>query len=346
MFKILTSDFFTIHSNNSIFLYHFGTFFIKSAKKSSILVYLDLHYTVMKNLSFTIFKNEKFIDLTLVQFGSEQCAPGHSFGPASRNHYLFHYISSGQGKLWARNSQGDDDIYNLTAGQGFLIFPNQITTYIADEKNPWTYCWLEFDGRIAKEALELAGFSIDQPVYNSRDKAQGSRMHNEMEFIVDNSMETSFTLIGHLYLFLDAFIRSSRSTLTVKKQTLHDFYLKEAMNFIEINYQKNISVSDIADICGINRSYFGKLFHDYMGMTPQEFLLQYRMSKASKLLLMSDKSVEQIGKEVGYENQFHFSRAFKSVYGMSPLKWLKQNQTETQNPLDKLDDLEDDASWL
>jgi len=295
----------------------------------------------MATFSYTIFKNEKFIDLTLFQFGTEQCDPGHSFGPAARNHFLFHYIFSGQGQLRCHNSKGTEDIHELTGGQGFLIFPDEITTYIADDKNPWNYIWIEFDGLIAKESLDLAGFSLDHPIYNSRDKAQCARMHSEMEYIVNNHTETSLTLVGHLYLFLDALIRSSRSTLTVKKNTLRDFYLKEAMNYIEINYMKNISIEEIADMCGINRSYFGKLFHDYMGLSPQEFLLQYRMSKASKLLLLSDKSVEQIGKEVGYENQFHFSRAFKSVYGVSPLKWLKQNQTEIQNPLDILTDISD-----
>lgn len=288
----------------------------------------------MKNFSFSIFQNETFIDLGLYQYGKEKCNPGHSYGPATRNHYLFHYIFSGRGTLYARNSRDEDVVYELHGGQGFLISPNQITTYIADENNPWVYAWVEFDGMLAKETLNLAGFSIDSPIFNPRYEKECLRMQNELIFLIEHPDETSFALIGHLYLLLDALIKSSKSTLTVKKNTLHDYYIKEAINFIEQNYQNNISVEDIADVVGINRSYFGKIFREQMGKSPQEFLLSYRMIKASKMLLLSTKSIEEIGKAVGYESQFHFSRAFKTVYGMSPLKWLKSTGREEENPID------------
>ena len=83
-------------------------------------------------LYFSIFPNERFIDLGLYQFGMEQCSPSHSYGPAARNHFLFHYIISGTGTLYADDSTGTTKTYHLKSGEGFLIFPNQITTYIAD----------------------------------------------------------------------------------------------------------------------------------------------------------------------------------------------------------------------
>ena len=45
----------------------------------------------MKELMFSVFPSENFVDLGLYQFGYEQCEPAHSFGPAVRNHFLFHY---------------------------------------------------------------------------------------------------------------------------------------------------------------------------------------------------------------------------------------------------------------
>lgn len=86
----------------------------------------------MDKLSFNIFPNVNFIDLCMYQFGHEQCEPGHSFGPATRNHYLFHYVLSGTGTLMADNAKGITQTYNIKSGQGFLIFPGQINTYIAE----------------------------------------------------------------------------------------------------------------------------------------------------------------------------------------------------------------------
>ena len=112
----------------------------------------------MSTVSFSIFPNDNFIDLCLYQYGKEQCDPGHSFGPATRNHYLFHYVLSGTGTLMADNSKGITQTYSVKSGQGFLIFPGQITTYFADQEHPWEYIWLEFDGLKVKEAFRQLFF--------------------------------------------------------------------------------------------------------------------------------------------------------------------------------------------
>lgn len=275
----------------------------------------------MSEVIFSVFPSENFIDLGLYQFGWEQCDPSHSFGPAARNHYLFHLCLSGTGKLLAENARGESVEYQIKSGQGFLLFPNQVSTYIADHELPWEYVWLEFDGLRAKESIELAGFSLSQPIYRARHKDVFEVMKEEMLYIVHHKDETPLHLIGHLYLFLDSLVRSSPASQAVQGGRLRDFYMKEAFSFIEQNFQNDISVEDIAAACGLNRSYFGKIFHESMGRTPQEFLISYRMTKASELLKLTDLSISDIGNVVGYPNQLHFSRAFKNVYGMSPRDW-------------------------
>ena len=107
----------------------------------------------MQNLIFSIFPNQNFVDLGLFQFGWERCTPAHSFGPAARNHYLFHYILSGTGTLMADDSKGVTQTYSIKSMQGFMIFPNQITTYVADKQLPWEYVWLEFTPRDRKSVV-------------------------------------------------------------------------------------------------------------------------------------------------------------------------------------------------
>ena len=100
----------------------------------------------MEDYSFSVFPNENFLDLRLYQYGWEQCSPLHSFGPFVRNHYLFHYVISGKGSMDWTDQDGVRREYRLKADQGFLISPGQVSTYSADEKDPWKYVWLEFDG--------------------------------------------------------------------------------------------------------------------------------------------------------------------------------------------------------
>lgn len=121
----------------------------------------------MSNVLFSIFPNERFVDLGLYQYGWEQCEPLHSYGPYARNHYLFHYCISGTGTLISTDSKGESHTYQIKSGEGFLIYPKQINTYFADKNHPWEYTWVEFDGLRVKEALELAGLTMDAPVYHS-----------------------------------------------------------------------------------------------------------------------------------------------------------------------------------
>ena len=129
---------------------------------------------------FSVFPSENFVDLNMYQFGKEQCDPAHSFGPASRNHYLFHYVLSGTGKLMADDSSGNTHEYQIKSGQGFMIFPKQINTYIADCNLPWEYVWIEFDGLRAREVIETAGLTPDHPVYRASFKDLRENMADEM----------------------------------------------------------------------------------------------------------------------------------------------------------------------
>ena len=186
----------------------------------------------MSNTFFNIFPNENFIDLCMYQFGYEQCDPGHSFGPATRNHYLFHYVLSGTGTLMANNSKGETRTYSVKSGQGFMIFPGQINTYIADEQLPWKYMWIEFDGLRVKEALSVTDLCKDAPVYHSHSKELREKLADEMLYIVNHPQESSFHLIGHLYLFLDYLLQSAKSTKLVSSGRMSDYYIKEAINYI------------------------------------------------------------------------------------------------------------------
>ena len=281
------------------------------------------HQTVISNddkkYKFHVVQDELFIDLNLYQFGYERCKPMHLWGPAVRNHFLFHYIISGKGRLDTNNQT-----YIFQPGQGFLLCPNQISTYYADEEDPWFYAWVEFDGLKARECMTLAGLSETQPVYTPLNQ-ENSRIGEYMMNLADSTESSNMRLIGLGMLLMDEIVETSRTRVRQERKKLRDFYMKEALNFIEGNYQRDISIEEIADRSGLNRSYFSRLFREMFGESPQSFLIKYRMNKASELLKHSKISIGDVGRQVGYENQLHFSRAFKNIFGVSPREYRDRN---------------------
>ena len=240
-------------------------------------------------LIFHVFQDERFVDLNLYQYGWERTEPLHSYGPYRRNHYLFHYIIAGYGKLYV-----GEKVYPVGPGEGFLILPGQTTTYASDEKDPWEYTWIEFDGLRVRESLSLAGLGAAKPIYTPGTRAGGEKLRECMLQIVQDGEASPIRQIGRGFLFLDQLVESSAARQHQSQRRLRDFYMKEALSFIEQNYQRDVSVEDIAAFCGLNRSYFGKLFRDTMGESPQAFLLHYRMAQAAQFLKETTQPVSTI----------------------------------------------------
>lgn len=272
----------------------------------------------MPNFENYIFENNNLLDLTLYQYGKEDCLPYQMYGPVMRNHYLLHFVLKGQGYY-----QLNGTIYPIKTGQAFLIVPHIPTTYYADQKNPWSYIWIEFDGIKAAELLKCAGLSVKNTIYIPRFKeikgipsAPDYLMH-----ILTHHNESELYQISYLYLMFDSLIKYSKEDSQRRPGTLKEFYMKEAVHYIEAHYAEGISVEDIATWCNLNRTYFSKLFKDSLKITPQEFLLKYRMMKACDLLSKSSLPINEIAALVGYSNALNFSRAFRKQYNMPPRTW-------------------------
>lgn len=278
----------------------------------------------MPNVQNYIFENTNLLDLTLYQYGIEDCNPLQLYGPVKRNHFLIHFILKGKGFY-----QIEDQLHSLKQGQAFLITPNIPTTYYADEKEPWSYAWIEFDGLKAAEYLKRAGLTLKNPIYTPRYKEiKGTPSAPDyLLHMLEHHTETSLYLISHLYLLLDSLIKYSKKEAERRPGTLKDFYMKEAVHYIENHYAEDITVEEMAGWCNLNRSYFSKLFKESLEITPQQFLIRYRMTKACELLSHTNIPIKEIAPAVGYPSVLHFSRAFKNIYDVSPRYWRTNNRS-------------------
>ncbi|XOJ01506.1 AraC family transcriptional regulator [Paenibacillus polymyxa] len=109
--------------------------------------------------------------------------------------------------------------------------------------------------------------------------------------------------------------------------------LQLMLDFIFKNYERKIHLTDIADAAKVSKSEALRCFKLGADITPVEYLIQYRLSKAKELLLNSEKNVTEIASHVGFENVGYFSRMFKKNYGATP-KLLRK--TSLQKTVDVL----------
>lgn len=252
-------------------------------------------------------------ELYLTQYGTENCIPSHFFGPAVRSHYLLHYILEGEGIY-----EVGGNTYKLSKGQGFLIVPEEVTYYQADEANPWSYCWVGFNGALAETLLKQAGLSMASPILNY-DKHE--IIHQYLSLMIGskeyhNASECRLT--GILYLLLSEFIESSPSTASIQKENRSELYIEKVKDFIQMNYAQKISIENIANFIGLNRSYLCSLFNKQTGTSIQDYLIHFRINKACELMGNVDLSIGDISRSVGYYDPLLFSKIFKKIKGLSP----------------------------
>lgn len=258
------------------------------------------------------------IDLTVYQCGMEICKPAHYYGPAVRDHYLIHYILNGQGTFHV-----DGKKYRLGRNQGFLICPNVITYYEADKLEPWIYTWVGFQGIKAEQYLKYANLTRENPVFQYD---RGPFMRDCFSEMIESSKlkrSSEIRLQGLLYMFLSELIETSDQGNNLKENQ-KDMYVKKSIQFIEMNYSRDITVCDIAEHLGLNRSYFSALFKEATHTSPQEFLVRYRVNKAVELMKQVNLSISEISRSVGYNDPLTFSKIFKKVKGSSPRKYREE----------------------
>ncbi|MFN6518398.1 MAG: helix-turn-helix domain-containing protein [Nostoc sp. CreGUA01] len=112
---------------------------------------------------------------------------------------------------------------------------------------------------------------------------------------------------------------------------LSDPLLSEIFCFIETNYHRPISLSDVAFAVGYCPNYLTNLVRRRTGQTVQRWIIEHRMAAARSLLLETDDKVEQIAQAVGYDCAVHFFRQFRQHHGNTPQAWRKAGRNKTKN---------------
>lgn len=261
-------------------------------------------------------------DLFLVHCGQQQCPPGYTYNHKIPNEYHLHFVLNGKGTLEINNQ-----LYHLKKDDIFLIPKEHPVHYFADHLNPWEYMWITFDGEKACAYLGYADLSADTPVIHS---SIPNNIYIPMIQKVLDTNELTFAneikRVGYLYEILSTLIEAQGSAKKDRNQ--YDYssatYVDYALQYINLNYN-HIKVNDIAQYIGINRSYLTAIFKKQLNISPQEYLVSYRLKKSAELIKTTNMSIQNISAEIGYENPLTFSKMFKQAYGISPKNYRDQN---------------------
>ncbi len=265
-------------------------------------------------------------DLNVYRCGVEACTPGHVWGPGVRDHHLVHVIEEGRGIL-----QLDGHVWQLSAGDGFVVPPDVPVFWQADDHEPWRYAWVGFHGLRAAAILEKAGLTKMNPIFHTEDDHALIDTLNALVAAArledSGNMKTpgELLLTGHLYLFLSRLTaltrsdQSDRGTAEDKARHVH-----RALAYLSRHYPEQVRISEMARALGLDRSYLSTLIHRQTGRTPQAHLIGLRMSRAAQLMQNRQLSISDIARSVGYDDPAQFSKTFRHFHGASPMQYRKQ----------------------
>jgi len=121
---------------------------------------------------------------------------------------------------------------------------------------------------------------------------------------------------------LNEFIELVYSSQDARKVT----QIRPAINYIDANYNKHVTLADIAKASHLSVSRLAHVFKEQMGITIIDYLTSVRIERAKQLLLATNQSCTEICFEVGYNNQSYFTRTFKNFVGMTPRQFRARNQ--------------------
>lgn len=125
-------------------------------------------------------------------------------------------------------------------------------------------------------------------------------------------------VVSVIYQLMATVCQKQKSHRTRKKFSC----IRNGIDLLE--QDSDLSITEIANECGVSECYFRRLFQDYSGESPMNFRQKYRIEKAKQLLLSDEHyTVGEIAEMLGFSDIYHFSKTFKKFCGMSPNRFVQ-----------------------
>lgn len=207
--------------------------------------------------------------------------------------------------------QQDENTFTAGTDELLLVDCYKPHKYFADT-NAHTL-WVHFDGNYSKLWFDEIKAKKGQKIKCTRQTAEC--ILNVIDCIQCNQSE--YDISKELY----AMLCNISNENSARQESTRSLQIETAKKFIISNYDKNISINDIANNAHISVSYFSKIFKEATGFSPYDYLLTVRLDKAKEMLQQTDASVESIAYKTGFNSASNFIYFFKKETGISPLRF-------------------------
>ncbi|ODM27354.1 AraC family transcriptional regulator [Acetivibrio mesophilus] len=138
----------------------------------------------------------------------------------------------------------------------------------------------------------------------------------------------NYLLVMELFVLISRALKMEWENSIKNKSPKLKELIQASVNYINNNYERDISLKDIARYVFLSTSYFTRAFKEEMGISPINYLLQVRVERAKELLKDTDSRISDIALSVGFSNQQRFNDIFKKYVKLTPLQYRKNVQVK------------------
>ncbi|MBC8096407.1 MAG: helix-turn-helix transcriptional regulator [Akkermansiaceae bacterium] len=249
--------------------------------------------------------------LAVVCGGRESCTPDYAIHRSGFPYYSFEFVVQGRGTVKLKGLEE-----SLHAGKVFCYGPGTRQDIVTDPAEPLVKYFVNFAGTRARRLLQTCGM----------------KPGSTAQVVAPGDLEVVFDEIIHNGL------RATRYSPEICSKLLECLALKTAelsapsegvespafvtyqkcRQHIQENFERLRTLDQIARECHVNGAYLCRLFRRFGHQSPYQFLMRQKMNLAAERLHEPGMLIKQVAEETGFSDPFHFSRAFKSVFGLSP----------------------------
>lgn len=264
-------------------------------------------------------------EMNVDECGIEQGIPGLGYKYEVLKNAVIHYVTKGYGTF-----KFNGKVYTLKQGDIFILLKGMKVEYVASIDDPWEYYWIGFSGSNANEYLNRTSITNSYVANCEKNSKIPQIILNmcEISKTYNPSSSDDILLLKELYSLLYTLIEEFPKPFEYKDKELHK-YIQDALNFINSNYMHSITVQEIADYVNLSRSYLYKMFIKNLGISPQRYLINLRMYKATLLLKGTKLPIGEVASSVGYSDSLLFSKTFSKHFSMSPLNYRNNQVNKT-----------------